>query len=170
MRDCHVSVERQLLNTLLEKEKMLVKSLTNILAFFNKLEKDNHWKHCEKIGNATVHPAKQSMLLMSLGKKANKTELVQIESTYRQHIISLLPNDKYKALPNWLKFADNYFKFDVNGVKSPKGLKNAMGKGEIARNKQFLLFTQCFPKTCAADTLKLGLVSGKVKHCCVIKG
>ena len=27
-----------------------------------------------------------------------------------------------------------------------------MGKGEIARNEQFLLFMQCFPKTCTVKT------------------
>ena len=29
---------------------------------------------------------------------------------------------------------------------------NTVGKGEIARNKQFLPFPQCFQKTCTADT------------------
>ena len=33
-----------------------------------------------------------------------------------------------------------------------------MRKGEIARYEQFFLFSQCFRKTCAADTLKPGLV------------
>ena len=33
-----------------------------------------------------------------------------------------------------------------------------MGKGEIARYEQFLLFPQCFQTTCSADTEKLGLV------------
>ena len=37
-----------------------------------------------------------------------------------------------------------------------------MGKGEIARYEQFLLFPQCFQKTCAADTLKPGLVWERV--------
>ena len=33
-----------------------------------------------------------------------------------------------------------------------------MGKGEIARYGQFLLFQQCFQKTCTADMYKPGLV------------
>ena len=37
------------------------------------------------------------------------------------------------------------------GESSPKGLKT-LGKGEIARHKQFLLFPQCFQKTFTADT------------------
>ena len=38
-----------------------------------------------------------------------------------------------------------------------------MGKGEIACNEQFLLFPQCFQKTCIADTKKPGLVWERVK-------
>ena len=33
-----------------------------------------------------------------------------------------------------------------------KKVENTVGKGEIARNEQFLLFPQCFQKTWAADT------------------
>ena len=35
---------------------------------------------------------------------------------------------------------------------SPKGVENTVGKGEIARYEQFLLFPQYFEKTCTADT------------------
>ena len=34
----------------------------------------------------------------------------------------------------------------------PNELRNTVGKGEIARHEQFLLFPQCFQKTCTADT------------------
>ena len=50
------------------------------------------------------------------------------------------------------EFADDNFKFDKNGKKLSKRVENAVGKGEIARYEQFLLFPQCFPKTCNADT------------------
>ena len=50
------------------------------------------------------------------------------------------------------EFADINFKFDRNGRKFPKRLENNVGKGEIARHEQFLLFLQCFQKTCTADT------------------
>ena len=46
------------------------------------------------------------------------------------------------------EFADDYFKFDENGRKLSKWVENTVGKGEIARNKQFLLFPQCFQKVC----------------------
>ena len=43
-------------------------------------------------------------------------------------------------------FADNNFKFDENGRKLSKPVENTVGKGEIARYEQFLLFPQCFSK------------------------
>ena len=36
-------------------------------------------------------------------------------------------------------------------VGSPLKLENAVGKGEIARSAQFLLFPQCFQNTCTAN-------------------
>ena len=50
------------------------------------------------------------------------------------------------------EFADENFKFDENGRKFSKWVENTVGKGEIACYKQFLLFPQCFQKTCTADT------------------
>ena len=50
------------------------------------------------------------------------------------------------------EFADNNFKFDEYGRKLSKRVENSVGKGEIARFEQFLLFPQCFQKTCTADT------------------
>ena len=49
------------------------------------------------------------------------------------------------------KFEDNNFKFDGNGSKFSKMVENTGGKGEMAHNEQFLLFSQCFLKTCIAD-------------------
>ena len=50
------------------------------------------------------------------------------------------------------EFADDNFKFDKNGRKFSEWEENAVGKGEIAHYKQFLLFPQCFQKTCTTDT------------------
>ena len=50
------------------------------------------------------------------------------------------------------ELADDNFKFDENYRKFPKRIDNTVGKGEIARYEQFLLFQQCFQKTCTADT------------------
>ena len=60
-------------------------------------------------------------------------------------------NDKFYTLPN-RDFAEDNFEFDENGRKFSKQVKNIVGKGEIARNEQFLLFSQCFQRTCTADT------------------
>ena len=48
-------------------------------------------------------------------------------------------------------YFDN-FEFDENVKKFFKLVENTVGKGEIARYKQFLLFPQCFQKTSSADT------------------
>ena len=61
------------------------------------------------------------------------------------------PNDKFKT-SKLKEFADDNFKFDYNGGKFSKWLENTVGKGEIARYKQFLLFPLCFQKTCTAYT------------------
>ena len=62
---------------------------------------------------------------------------------------NLSPNDKFSKLK---QFADENFELDENDKKFSQGVENTLGKGEIARYEQFLLFPQCFQKTCAADT------------------
>ena len=37
------------------------------------------------------------------------------------------------------------------GKKLSKRVENTVGKGEIAHYKQFLIFPECFQKTCTAD-------------------
>ena len=49
-------------------------------------------------------------------------------------------------------FADDNFKFDENGRKFSKRVGNTVGKGDIARYEQFVLFPQCFQKTCIEYT------------------
>ena len=46
------------------------------------------------------------------------------------------------------EFADDNVKFGNNGRKMSKWGENTVRKGEIARNEQFFLFSQCFQKTC----------------------
>ena len=61
--------------------------------------------------------------------------------------------------PSKLKeFADDNFECDENGRKFSKQIENSVGKREIARYEQFLLFPQGFQKTCIA-----GLVWERVK-------
>ena len=51
-----------------------------------------------------------------------------------------LDSSKFKAL------ADENLKFDENGRGFSKRVENTVGKGEIARYKQFLLSPQCFQR------------------------
>ena len=62
------------------------------------------------------------------------------------------PNDKFLDFSKLKEFADDKFKFDKNARKFSERVENTVGKGEIARYEQFLLFPQCFKKTCTADT------------------
>ena len=58
-------------------------------------------------------------------------------------------DDKYNS-SKLKEIADDNFKFDENGRKFSKWLENTVGKGEIARYEQFLLFPHCFQKVCNA--------------------
>ena len=62
--------------------------------------------------------------------------------------INPLPDNKILDSFKLKEFADDNFKFDENGRKLSKRVENTVGKGEIARYKQFLLFPQCFQKAC----------------------
>ena len=77
-----------------------------------------------------------------------------------------LPFPKRQILdsPKFKKFADDNFKFDENGRNFSKPIENTVGKGEIARNEQFLLFPPCFQTISDVDTLKPGFVWERVKR------
>ena len=62
------------------------------------------------------------------------------------------------------EFADDNFKFYKNGRKLSKQLENTVGKGEIARYEQFLLFPQSFQKACFPGVSKGVIVWEWVKH------
>ena len=55
------------------------------------------------------------------------------------------------------EFAGDNIRLDENGWKFLKWIENTVVKGEIAYNKQFLLFPQCFQKACTADTYQVCL-------------
>ena len=50
--------------------------------------------------------------------------------------------------------------FDENCRKLSKQVENTVGKGEIARYEQFLLFPQCFQKVCFPGASKGVIVYG----------
>ena len=55
--------------------------------------------------------------------------------------------------------------FVENGIKLFKPVENTVGKGEIARYEQFLLFPQCFEKSCFLWASKGVIVLEWVKTC-----
>ena len=67
-------------------------------------------------------------------------------------MINPFPNDKILEWSKLKEFADDDFEFDENGGKFSVRVENTVGKGEIARYEQFLLFPQSFRKTNTADT------------------
>ena len=70
---------------------------------------------------------------------------------FSKELFNPFPNDKYKTLRKLKKFADDNFKFNENSRKFSIRVENTVGKEEIARYEQFLLFPQCFQKTCTAN-------------------
>ena len=62
--------------------------------------------------------------------------------------VNLLPDDKILDWSKFKQFANNNFKFNDNSRKFSKQVENTVGKGEIARYEQFLLFPLCFQKAC----------------------
>ena len=64
-------------------------------------------------------------------------------------MLTFYPFPKRKIFDNskFKEISDDNFKFDENGVKFSKLVENTEGKGEIAWNKQFLLFPQSFHRT-----------------------
>ena len=71
-----------------------------------------------------------------------------------------LPNDKIFDWSKLKEFADDNFKFHENGRKLSKWVENTVGKGEIARYEQFLLFPQSFQKAFFPGTSKGVIVWG----------
>ena len=69
-------------------------------------------------------------------------------------LVNPLPDDKILDSSKLEDFADNNFKFHENQRKLSKQVVNTVGKGEIARYEQFLLFPQCFQMACLPGASK----------------
>ena len=76
-----------------------------------------------------------------------KISVAHLQANYDLSL-NLFPNNKFYTLPNWKDFTDDNFKFDENSRKSSKRVENTVGKREIVCSEQFLLFPECFQKTC----------------------
>ena len=67
------------------------------------------------------------------------------------HALNKLKTDK--ILCDVTLIAEGLFiKFNENGREFSISVENTVGKEEIARYEQFLLFPQCFQKTCSTNT------------------
>ena len=95
----------------------------------------------------------QSEILSSVNESNSVTidsGSILIELSYRRSFTSYseefnsFPNDYFFNSSKLKEFADNNVKFNENGRKFSKRVENTVGKGEIARYEQFLLFPQCF--------------------------
>ena len=62
------------------------------------------------------------------------------------------------------EFADDNFIFDEKDRNGSKQVENTVGKGEIARDEQFLLLPQCFQKACFPGASKGVIVWEWVKY------
>ena len=71
--------------------------------------------------------------------------IIKIATFLLRFSMQILDSSKLKEV------ADDNFKFDENGRKFSKWVESTVGKGEIARYEQFLLFPQRFQMTCTAD-------------------
>ena len=72
-------------------------------------------------------------------------------SIYDRFIQRLPPKRQMSDSSKLEYYTDNNFRFDENDRKFFKWVENTVGKGEIARYEQFILFPRCFQKTCTAD-------------------
>ena len=72
----------------------------------------------------------------------NARRLIRTETTFIP-----FSNDKILDSSKVKEFADNNFKFYESRRKFFKLEENTVGKGEIARNEQFLLYPYSFQRT-----------------------
>ena len=71
---------------------------------------------------------------------------VTLSCTITFRLVNPFPDDKFRLFQT-----ERVCKFDENVGKFSKREENTGGKGEIAHYEQFLLFPQCFLKTCTVD-------------------
>ena len=67
------------------------------------------------------------------------------------------PNDKILDWSKLKQSADDNFQFDENSRKFSKQVENTVGKGQIARYEQFLLFHSVFKQLVSQGRQKVSL-------------
>ena len=81
-----------------------------------------------------------------------RRKLYSVEDWFKMYHNYPFPKQQILDSSNLKEFADDNFIFDENSRKSFELIENTIGKGEIARYEQFLLFPQCFQTTSTVDT------------------
>ena len=71
----------------------------------------------------------------------SKCQFLTTKKPYSPVLLNPLPNVKFNTF-EVKEFAEDNFEFDENGRKLSIRVENTEGKGEIARDEQFLLFPQ----------------------------
>ena len=77
---------------------------------------------------------------------------------------NLFPNDNISEWSKMKEFADDNLKFDLSGKKFSKWVENTVGKGEIARYEQFLLFPPNFKRRTLQTRKNQGLFGKGLTH------
>ena len=75
-----------------------------------------------------------------------------------------LPDDKIWDWSKLKQSADDNFEFDVNSRKFSKRVENTVGKGEIARYEQFLLFPSVFKRLVSQGRQKVSLCGNGLRR------
>ena len=94
------------------------------------------------------------LTILNLLEHRHLFEYYWITEKYEQNFLALTLSQTTNSVDSSkLKgFADDNFKPDKIGRKFPKWVEITVGKGEIARYEQFLLFPQCFQTSFIANT------------------
>ena len=79
---------------------------------------------------------------------------------FSKSYLNPFPDNKFSTHSRLKEFADNNFKLIENGGKFSKRVENTVGKGEIARNEQFFLFSM-FSKDLYCKHVKTRACLGK---------
>ena len=105
---------------------------------------------CFRLNQIIVSPYVHIFYIMSLFAAELEKPKIGISGKVLKPMIHLVvkPCPKRQILDSskLKQFADDNIKFDEIGRKLSKQVKNTVGKGEIARYEQFLLFSQFFKR------------------------
>ena len=91
--------------------------------------------------------------------------LFLLEAFHVDQLFNPLPDDRILYRFKLKQSADDNLKFHGNSRKFSERVENTVGKGEIARYEQFLLFPQCFQKACVPGASKGVIVYECGSHC-----